>query len=121
VVDDEAEILEALHIVLENMGYLVVGFTSGVEALDFFRTHQEGFDLVITDQTMPRLTGEDLAREILALRPGLPVILCTGFSEAVPRERALALGIREIVTKPVFSRELARVIQRALAPGDIKG
>ncbi|MDA8165572.1 MAG: response regulator, partial [Desulfobacteraceae bacterium] len=70
--------------------------------------------LVLTDMTMPGKTGEDVARELLVLRPGLPVILCTGFSESMNVEKARALGIRQLLMKPVIMSELARAVRAAL-------
>ena len=72
------------------------------------------FDLVITDMTMSNMTGADLAREIMRIRPDVPVILCTGFSEAISEEKAKAMGIRAFVMKPVVRREIAEVIRRVL-------
>lgn len=114
LVDDEPEIVAAIQQMLEQLGYRVVALTDSVEALETFRAHQEDFDLVITDQTMPQLTGKDLAREILYLRPDLPIILCTGYSETISREKAQALGIREFVIKPIATRVMAETIQRVL-------
>ena len=85
-----------------------------LEALEIFRQDPARFDLVITDQTMPRLTGTELARELAALRPDIPVILCTGFSEMISREMAKDMGIREFLTKPVSRSELAESIRRVM-------
>jgi len=114
LVDDEPEVIATLQPMLEQLGYRVVALSDSMEALDTFRDHPEDFDLVITDQTMPQLTGKDLALEILSLRPELPVILCTGYSETISREKAQALGIREFVIKPVATQVLAETIQRVL-------
>jgi two-component system cell cycle sensor histidine kinase/response regulator CckA len=70
--------------------------------------------LVITDQTMPQLTGVDLSKEVMAIRPDVPVILCTGFSEIISPEKARAMGIREFVLKPIITREIAVTIRKAL-------
>ena len=116
LVDDEAEIVATLKQMLASLGYLVSAFTGSAAALETFRAQPEDFDLVITDQTMPHLTGEELAREMLRLRPDLPIILCTGFSAAVSPEKARAMGIREFIIKPVPTRTMAETIRRALAP-----
>ena len=79
-----------------------------------FRANPDRFELVITDMTMPNMTGDKLAQEILSIRPGIPIILCTGFSEYITEERAKALGIQEFVMKPLVMRDLATVIRRAL-------
>lgn len=99
---------------LEFLGYRVVGMTNPEEALKEFSNHPDDFDLVMTDQNMPRLTGEKLAIEILRIRPGIPVILCTGYSELVNEETARALGIREFVMKPLSLQEMASTIRQVL-------
>lgn len=116
VVDDEEEIGRLLHLLLQNLGYEVEVCTQSAEALARFAKEPQSFDLLITDMTMPNMTGFELASRVLALRPGMPIVLCTGFSEIVTREKALALGIREFLMKPVTLKELAHVVQKALAP-----
>jgi len=116
LVDNDPEIVVTLQQLMEQLGYQVTTQTDSIEALRCFRTRPDDFDLVITDQTMPKLTGEDLGREILDLRPEIPVILCTGFSEAVSREKAGAVGIREFLIKPIATRVMAETIRRALQP-----
>jgi len=88
--------------------------TDSVEAYEAFREHPALYDLVITDQSMPRLTGIDLARKLLTIRPDIPIILSTGFTEAVSDEEAKETGIREYVMKPLEKRGLAETIRRAL-------
>jgi CheY-like chemotaxis protein len=85
-----------------------------VEALDLFKQEPDGFDLVITDLTMPQMTGLELARELLSIRPNLPIILCTGYSENLMPQRTRAMGVRELMTKPFLVRDLARTIRNAL-------
>jgi PAS domain S-box-containing protein len=113
-VDDEEWLVEMWQEILEGLGFEVKATTSSLEALQAFRTDPDRYDLVITDQTMARLTGFELAREILKVRPDLPVILCTGFSEVVSPEKAKALGIKEFVMKPLTINELTAAIRRAL-------
>jgi signal transduction histidine kinase/ActR/RegA family two-component response regulator len=113
LVDDEEPIVELGQGVLCRLGYTVVAKRSGREALETFRG-DGAFDLVITDQTMPGMTGVMLAAELLKLRPDLPVILCTGYSETVSRETAQEVGIREFLMKPLSKRELAGAVRRAL-------
>jgi len=91
-----------------------VAAADGREALDIFREDPERFQLVITDQTMPAITGDELAKTLLEIRPDIPIILCTGFSETVSRERAQAMGIEEFVMKPIVKGEIARTIRRVL-------
>jgi CheY-like chemotaxis protein len=93
LVDDEASVAEMGHHLLTRLGYAVVAYTSSREALDAFRAAPTRFDLLITDHTMPEMTGEALARAVRQIRPELPLILCTGFSETMTAEHSRALGI----------------------------
>jgi CheY-like chemotaxis protein len=113
-VDDEGIQVRAMNKLLEHLGYRVVGLADAAEALELFRRQPGAFDLAIMDQTMPRLSGGELAREILRIRPDLPVILCTGFSESINEEEALAMGIRAFVMKPFSVKEIAETIRRLL-------
>ena len=99
---------------LKDLGYDAVGTTSPVEALEIFKGHPDGFDLVITDMTMPDLTGDQLAESILQYRPDIPVIICTGFSKFMTSERASTLGIRALLMKPVTVEKLSRTIRDVL-------
>jgi CheY-like chemotaxis protein len=85
-----------------------------LEALEAFRTRPQDYDLVITDLTMPNMTGDRLAREILAIRADMPIILCTGFSQVISPDQAKAMGIREMVMKPLTVRNLAETVRRVL-------
>jgi DNA-binding NtrC family response regulator len=113
-VDDEAAMVDVWQHLLESLGYTIVACTSSVEALAAFAAAPQAFDLVITDQTMPQLTGEALVGEIRRLRPQMPIILCTGFSHTMTAEKALALGINAFVTKPLSIRACSLVIRRVL-------
>jgi PAS domain S-box-containing protein len=113
-VDDEVILVNLVQDMLISVGYDVVGLTSSAEALDLFRRDPSAFDLVITDMTMPGLTGDRLAGDMLALRPDLPVILCTGYHEHMTGERARSLGIREFIMKPVDMKTLTEAIRRVL-------
>ena len=117
LVDDDKAIAVMLEKMLTGLGYLVTSTTDSLEALAIFQAGPGKFDLVITDQTMPKMTGAELANEILKLRPGLPIILCTGFSQTVSSEKAKHIGIREYLTKPVMKKELAVVVRRLLDEG----
>jgi CheY-like chemotaxis protein len=88
--------------------------TSSTEALDTFRATPQDFDLVITDHTMPTMTGEVLAREVRGIRPDIPIILCTGFSGTMTAERARTLGIDAFVLKPIMIHDLSGVIRQVL-------
>ncbi|SPF39019.1 Two component histidine kinase [Syntrophobacter sp. SbD1] len=116
VVDDEAGLASAMADMLEGLGYETLCRTSSLEALETF-LHQPGdqpFDLVITDMTMPNLTGLGLARELLRLKPQLPIIICTGFSEHIGPERIEKLGIKGFLMKPVTLRDLAVLVRKVL-------
>lgn len=117
LVDDEAPLAEMEHRMLERLGYRVESRVSSIEALQAFRDNPLKFDLVITDQAMPNMTGVELAREILAIRPDLPIILCTGFSRQISEENAKALGIREFILKPLLKSDIARCIRKVLDAG----
>jgi len=113
-VDDEDMLIEMGKHVLEGLGYEVVLKSDGVEALSAFREESAQFDLVITDQTMPYMTGTDLARELISVRPDIPIVLCTGFSELVNAESSKAFGIRAFLMKPFSVQEIARTIRSVL-------
>ncbi|MBW2041055.1 MAG: MEDS domain-containing protein [Deltaproteobacteria bacterium] len=113
-VDDEASIVEIGTRLLERLGYRVEGHTHPLDALARFSEDPHGFDLVITDMTMPHLTGDRFIKEILALRPQTPVILCTGFSARINAESAARLGVRCYLEKPLNWSELARSVRKAV-------
>ena len=114
LVDDEPAILRSLCSLLENLGYQVRACAEGHEALEVFKAAPEGYDLVITDQIMPRMTGTQLLDELLHIRTDLPVILASGYSEKITPEKALDLGFSAYLDKPVCLEELASVIQEVL-------
>ncbi|NPV04930.1 MAG: PAS domain S-box protein [Syntrophaceae bacterium] len=114
LVDDEAPLAEALSRMLTALGYRVTAVQDGPAALRLFREDPGGFDLVITDMTMPRMTGAELACEILRCRPGTPVILCTGYSDCIGEAEALAMGIRRFLLKPLFLGQLALEVRAVL-------
>jgi CheY-like chemotaxis protein len=113
-VDDEEAICRVAERHLSRLGYRVRTFTSSAEALSAFEAAAGEWDLVVTDMTMPMLTGDEVARRVKRLRPMLPVVLCTGYSENMCAERARALGIDRFVLKPVVGAELVHVVRSAL-------
>jgi PAS domain S-box-containing protein len=115
LVDDEHALVQVGTKLLQHLGYHVTAFTSAVEAMACFRKRPASFDLVITDMTMPGMTGIDVADGIRQLRPDLPVILASGFVNAEIREQAGLLGFREIMSKPVSTQVLAEAIQRVFS------
>lgn len=114
VVDDEATVCITLKRMLEKEGYRVTTNNSSIEAVSLFRQHPDSFDLVITDLTMPEMTGLELARELVAFRSELPVILMSGFNYNVNKERAVDVGVRDFLTKPFTHRELAVMVRKVL-------
>ena len=114
VVDDEAPIVQIVKRLLERMGYEVVGATSSLEALELFRAAPERFDVVLTDQTMPQMTGERLALALRRIRADIPIVLCTGYSQGVNAAKAEALGIDAFCMKPFGAQDLAKTLEQVL-------
>jgi signal transduction histidine kinase/ActR/RegA family two-component response regulator len=114
VVDDEWPLVQAAQEMLTGLGYRVTARTSSVEALEAFRATPDRFDLVITDLTMPNLSGDRLAETIAAIRPETPIVLCSGYAAMLSTERARALGIRSFLPKPIGLRDLATAVRNAL-------
>jgi len=117
LVDDEKTLVDLGRQMLERLGYHVVCRTSSIEALELFKNRPDRFDLVITDMTMPNLTGDRLAGQIMSIRPDIPVILCTGFSEQISEESARKIGIREFILKPLVMDKLATAVRAVLDGG----
>lgn len=113
-VDDEPALIDIGKGMLNNLGYNVTARTNPIEALELFRARPERFDLLITDMTMPNMTGEKLAREIISLRPDLPAILCTGFSAGMTEEKATRMGINGYLMKPIILFEMAKLVRKLL-------
>jgi len=113
-VDDEQALVTLHKLMLEDLGYRVTTKISSIEALELFRNNPERFDLVITDMTMPNMTGDKLALELLRIREDIPIILCTGFSENVTEKSVLAMGIRAFIMKPILKHQIAKTIRRVL-------
>ena len=119
LVDDEASVAAIGQRLLTRLGYAVVAYTSSQEALEAFRAAPERFDLLITDYTMPQMTGEALARAVRQIRPDLPIILCTGFSETMTAEHARVLGIDAYLMKPWEIHVLAQTLRRVFTHGPV--
>ncbi len=113
-VDDEAPIAKMGSQVLEQLGYAVTTRVSSVEALELFRTRPNDFDLVFTDMTMPNMTGDKLAVELMKIRPDIPVILCTGYSKKISDDSATAIGIKAFAYKPIVKADLAKTVRKVL-------
>ena len=122
VIDDEPAITDIIAQQLERLGYGVTVLNSSVRALEHCRAEPNRYDLVVTDMTMPVLTGKKIAAELLQIRGDLPIILCTGYSDQISQKEAAALGIQALLHKPVSRQLLARTVRRALdAVNDAKG
>jgi CheY-like chemotaxis protein len=114
LVDDEEPIVRLGRQMLERLGYEVSHDTSSLNALNTFTLNPDAFDLVITDMTMPNMTGDQLAEALISIRPDIPVIICTGFSEKMDKARAMSIGIGGFLMKPVLLSDLARVVRNVL-------
>ena len=87
---------------------------NSLEALEVFKAQPNSFELIVSDMTMPGMTGDQLARELIAIRPGIPIIICTGFSERLNREKAASLGVKGFLMKPVIKAEMAKMVRKVL-------
>ena len=113
-VDDEPALGDVAAQILKKLGYQARVSTSGRDALDLFQADPQGFDLVITDQTMPHMTGEQLALELRRIRPDIPIMLCTGYSHVIDAEKAREIGIDAFCMKPLTTRDLAVAVRQLL-------
>ena len=114
LVDDEVPVVGMVKKMLQGLGYTVTTRTSSTEALEAFKADPNRFDLVVTDMTMPGMTGDQLTIEIKRIRPAIPVILCTGFSNRIDESRAAQIGIQGFVLKPILRKDIAETIRRVL-------
>lgn len=114
VVDDEKSILDSIEEFLKDYGYTVTTFSNGAEAFEEFKKSPDEFDLVITDMTMPHMTGDKLSAGILKIKKDIPIILCTGYNENISKDKALELGIKQYIQKPIDSEELVSLIRELL-------
>ncbi|WP_300464964.1 PAS domain S-box protein [Desulfobacula sp.] len=120
LVDDEDTILIMEKQVLERLGYQVISRTSSLEALEAFRGNPNKFDLVITDMAMPNMSGDRLGHELIRIRPDIPILLCTGFSEKMSEEKVESMGIKGFLLKPIVMKDLAGKIRKILDGNDNK-
>lgn len=114
LVDDDESIVRMEQRMLEELGYNLTSTSSSEKALELFKSEPDNFDLVITDMTMPFMTGAELSKNMLAIRSDIPIILCTGFSELIDKDKAKALGISAFVMKPILMSKIAKVIREVL-------
>jgi CheY-like chemotaxis protein len=116
-VDDEPLLLDTMEIMLRSVGYRVTAQAHSAEALQIFQARPDDFDLVVTDQTMPEMTGVELAHALLQIKADTLIILCTGFSELVSPDQAKDVGIREFLYKPIGIHDLAQTVKKVLESG----
>ncbi len=114
LIDDEADIVDMAEEMLSHLGYDVTPCVSSVEAFDIFQSNPENFDLVITDMAMPGLPGDKLTVKLVGVRPDIPVLLCTGFSEIMSDEKAATYGIKGFLMKPIVMQDFAQKIRSVL-------
>jgi CheY-like chemotaxis protein len=114
LVDDEIAVLEVTTKMLEQLGYKVTATSSCVNALDLFRTDPNQFDLVMTDMIMPNMTGDKLARMIMEIRVGMPVILYSGYCQNITEEKIKEMGVRKFIMKPLNMKDLSEAISTVL-------
>lgn len=113
-VDDETMIVDIAKKMLKTLGYRVVARTNAKEALEEFKNNPESFDLVVTDLTMPKMSGLDMAEKLLQIRPGFPIVLCTGFDVTMDEEKIFERGVSGIIHKPILRRDMAIMVRKAL-------
>lgn len=114
LVDDEETILKPIREILEDCGYKVSPFSSAIQAFNEFQKSPYQFDIVITDMTMPKMAGDQLAKEFILIRPDIPIIMCTGFSERIDKEKSEKIGIKGFLMKPVEMSELTNLMRNVL-------
>ncbi|NOY59148.1 MAG: PAS domain S-box protein [Calditrichaeota bacterium] len=113
-IDDEEDLVRIAVERFSELGYHITGKTNSVEAMDLFQKDPDAFDLIITDQTMPGLSGKELSERVLEMRPQMPIILCSGYSETITRQEAMKVGIREFVLKPISIFEMPKIVRHIL-------
>jgi two-component system cell cycle sensor histidine kinase/response regulator CckA len=118
IVDDEEMIVDYMKACLERLGYTVAAHTKSLEALEDFNSHPDKFDLVITDQTMAKLTGVELSKKMWETRQDIPIILCTGYSSMISKKKAEKMGIKHFALKPINNKDLAQIIREVLDSKD---
>jgi len=114
LVDDEEPVIRLEKQILERLGYQITSCSSSLDAVDIFRSNPNAFDIVITDVSMPDMTGDQLAKEILSIKPDIPIIICTGFSERITKEQAETIGIKGFLMKPIAKSDIAHEVRKVL-------
>jgi CheY-like chemotaxis protein len=121
LVDDEEPIVRMMQQMLEHLGYSVASFTNSLEAFAYFKENSFDFDLIISDLTMPKIAGPELAMKLLEIREDAKILISTGFSERISREKAGAPGIKGIIMKPITMYDLADAVRSVLDGKSLKG
>ncbi|MCK5311727.1 MAG: response regulator, partial [Desulfobacteraceae bacterium] len=114
VVDDEEDIRIIVQQFLEDLGYSVTTFENGVKAFETFKKDPDQYNLIVTDMTMPHMSGDELTQKILEFRPGTPIIICTGYNERLTEIQALKMGVKKYLQKPLSNETLAVLIRTIL-------
>ncbi len=120
LVDDEKTLIDLGRHLLERLGYLVETRASSIDALEAFRSNSQAYDLVISDMTMPKMTGDEMARQMRTIKPGIPIILCSGFSEKIQTQTMQVLGINAVLMKPILYSDLAHTVRQVLETGSME-
>ncbi len=119
-IDDEVALVQIAVSRFTDLGYEIVGKTDSLEAMELFRSDPDYFDLIITDQTLPGLTGKELSKTVQEIRPGMPIILCTGYSNLINPKEVSKIGIAQCLYKPVSMREMPRIVRHVLDEAELK-
>jgi DNA-binding NtrC family response regulator len=114
IIDDDTNLLEMETEILQRLGYRVTAFDAPLEALEYYRANRKDIDLIITDQTMPKITGARLAKQLIEIDPDVRIILCTGYSEVLSEKEATSIGIGAFLMKPVNIGKLAKTVRKML-------
>ena len=114
LVDDEPAVIQLEKKMIEELGYHVVERTSSTDALNTFAANPSAFDLVISDMAMPSMTGDQLAKKIIEIRPDMPIVICTGFSDRIHNNKPEELGIKGLLMKPILKKKMAQMIRNVL-------
>ncbi len=116
LVDDDQDILILFERMLNKLGYEVLTFTNGKEALDIFRHSADHFDVVISDYQMPHVNGAELSRQLLKIRNDIPIIICTGFSSEFNKQQAYQIGVKGYLKKPFLIEDIDGLIRKVISP-----
>ncbi|PIE61972.1 MAG: hypothetical protein CSA29_00565 [Desulfobacterales bacterium] len=114
VVDDEKVVAEVETQILKRLGYDAISYHDSLSTLERFKHNPNEFDLIVSDMSMPKMTGYRLAKEILATRPDMPIIICTGFSDKLDKEKLAMIGVKGVLMKPVMKSDLAQMVKKVL-------